>query len=137
MKIFRPLLAAIAASLVYRLILSSKLGFIIFFGIDFDRAPFFPSVLHIITSLFFALLCLFLSMFILKEKSRENISLIVVGLWSQLLLVSSFFSGLPLVDLIAGILLYVISISLILPNFDNYVKQLSLLFNKLVSQKVE
>lgn len=120
MNFLRSLLAAIAATIAFHFFLNTFLGEVIFYGLFFDSTPFFYSVLHLVTTTFFGILCIFLAMFLLKERRKENTSLIVVGIWAQLLIIGSLFSGLAFFDLLVGVALYTISVGIILPNFTAY-----------------
>ena len=121
MNLIRSLLAAIAASIIFYYMYNSPfLGEVMYYGLLLDRAPFFYSVLHVITTTLLGTLCIFLSMFLLEERRKENISLIVVGVWAQIIIMGSMFSGLAFYDLLVGAALYVISVGFIGPNFIEY-----------------
>lgn len=121
MNLLRSLLATVAASVAFYYTLSSELtGKVMYYGLFSDGMLFFYKVLHLITTTLLGTLCIFLSMFLLKERRKENISLIVVGVWAQALVFGSLFSGLLLFDLLLGAILYVISVGIIAPNFTDY-----------------
>lgn len=130
MNFLRSLLAAIVASTVCYLFLKSSLGEVLFYGLSLDSTPFFYSVLHLVTTTAWGLICIFLAMFLLKERRKENISLIIVGVWAQALMLGSLFSGLVFFDLLLGIALYTISIGILLPNFTAYKSRISSIANK-------
>lgn len=120
MNFLRSLLAVIAASTVCYLFLKSSLGEVLFYGLSLDSTPFFYSVLHLVTTTAWGLICIFLAMFFLKERRKENISLIIVGVWAQVIVVGALFSGLAFYDLLVGAALYGISVGIIAPNFNDY-----------------
>ncbi|MCR9100284.1 MAG: hypothetical protein NXI25_10055 [bacterium] len=121
MNLIRSLLAAIAGSILFYYMYNSPfLGEVLFFGLLFDSTPFFYSVLHVITTTLLTTLCIFCSMFLLKERRRENVSLIVVGVWAQVIVTGSLFPGLAFYDLLVGTALYVISVGILAPNFTDY-----------------
>lgn len=131
MNLIRSLLAAVAASVVFYFMLNATfLGTIMYYGLLLDRAPFFYSVLHVVTTTLLGTLCIFLSMFLLEERRKENISLIVVGVWAQIIVVGSLLSGLAFYDLLVGVALYGISVGIIAPNFTDYKSRILSIVNR-------
>jgi len=131
MNLIRSLLAAVAASVVFYYTISSELiGKVIYYGMFSDGMLFFYKVLHLITTTLLGTLCIFLSMFLLKERRKENISLIVIGVWAQALFFGSMFSGLIFFDFLLGAVLYVISVGIIAPNFTDYKRRIFSIANR-------
>lgn len=131
MNLIRSLLAAIAASVVFYYMLDSPFfGEIMYYGLLLGSTPFFYSVLHVITTTLLGTLCIFLSMFLLKERRKENTSLIVVGVWVQIIVIGSLFPGLAFYDLLVGVALYGVNVGILAPNFNDYKSRILSIANR-------